>query len=99
MIRLHHNCAAILQVSKRNVSTGPAEANLHWSGLSAHVLESEGFVPANTEANTEWAIRNFEAWADWQIAQNPDDPVPSDILSCGDAVALNNLVVAFFVRD
>ena len=25
---------------------------------------SEGFVPANTEANTEWAVRNFEAWAD-----------------------------------
>ena len=60
---------------------------------------SEDFVPANTEANTEWAVRNFEAWADWQIAQNPDDPVPSDILSCGDAVALSNLVVAFFVRD
>ena len=39
------------------------------------------------------------AWADWRIAQNPDDPVPSDILSCGDAVALNNLAVAFFVRD
>ena len=57
---------------------------------------SEGFVP---EANTEWAIRNFEAWVDWRIAQNPDDPVPSNILSCGDAVALNNLAVAFFVRD
>ena len=60
---------------------------------------SEDFVPANTEANTEWAVRNFEAWADWRIAQNPDDPVPSDILSCGDTVALNNLAVAFFVRD
>ena len=60
---------------------------------------SEGFVPANTEANTEWAVRNFEAWADWRIAQNLDDPVPSDIPSCGDAVALNNLAVAFFVCD
>ena len=60
---------------------------------------SKGFVPANTEANTEWAVRNFEAWADWRIAQNPDDPVPSDILSCGDAVALNNLAVGFFIRD
>ena len=26
---------------------------------------SKGFVQANTEANTEWAIRYFEAWADW----------------------------------
>ena len=25
--------------------------------------------------------------------------MPSDILSCGDAVAVNNLAVAFFVRD
>ena len=41
MIRLHHNCTAILQVSKRSASTGMAEANLHWSGLSAHVPECE----------------------------------------------------------
>ena len=50
---------------------------------------SEGFVPANTEANTEWAVMNFDAWADWRITQNPDDPVPSDILSCGDDLVLN----------
>ena len=41
MIRLHHNCTTILQVSKRSASTGPAEANLHWSGLSAHIPECE----------------------------------------------------------
>ena len=41
MIRLRYNCAAILQVSKRSASTGPVEANLHWSGLSAHVPECE----------------------------------------------------------
>ena len=41
MIRLHHNCAEILQVSKCSASTGMAEANLHWSGLSAHVPECE----------------------------------------------------------
>ena len=41
MIRLRHNCAAILQVSKCSASTGPAEANLHWSGLSVQVPECE----------------------------------------------------------
>ena len=41
MIRLHHNCTVILQVSKCSASTGMAEANLHWSGLSAHVPECE----------------------------------------------------------
>ena len=50
---------------------------------------SEGFVPANTEANTDWAVRNLTVWADWQVAQNPDDPVPGDILTNGDATALN----------
>ena len=39
MIRLRHNCTTILQVSKHSASTGPAEANLHWSGLSAHIPE------------------------------------------------------------
>ena len=41
MIRLRHNCTAILQVSKCSTSTGPTEANLHWSGLLAHVPECE----------------------------------------------------------
>lgn len=30
---------------------------------------SEGFVPANTEANTDWAFRNFTAWADWRVTE------------------------------
>ena len=59
---------------------------------------SEGFVPANTEANTEWVVRKFEAWADWRITQNPDDPVPSDILSCGDAVALNKRLSLYVIE-
>ena len=42
--------------------------------------------------------RNFEAWADWQIAQNSDDPVPSDILSCGDTVALNKLLSLYVIE-
>ena len=59
---------------------------------------SEGFVPATTEANTEWAMRNFKAWADWRIAQNPEDPVPSDILSSGDAVALNKWLSLYVIE-
>ena len=59
---------------------------------------SEGFVLANAEANTKWAVRSFEAWADWRITQNPDDPVPSDILSCGDAVALNKWLSLYVIE-
>jgi hypothetical protein len=28
---------------------------------------SEGFVPTNTKANTQWAVRNFNTWADWRF--------------------------------
>ena len=59
---------------------------------------SEGFVSATTEANTEWAMGNFKAWADWRIAQNPGDPVPSDILSSGDAVALNKWLSLYVIE-
>ena len=59
---------------------------------------SESFVPANTKANTKWAVRNFEAWDDWRIAQNPGDPVPSDILSCVDAVVLNKWLSLFVIE-
>ena len=59
---------------------------------------SVGFVPANTEANSEWAVRNFKSWADWRTAQDPSDPVPSDILSSGDAVALNKWL-SFYVIE
>ena len=41
---------------------------------------SKGFVPANTLANTEWAVRNFSEWAEWRRKVHPEDPVPGDIL-------------------
>ena len=59
---------------------------------------SEGFVPANTEANTDWVFRNFTEWADWRVAENPDDPVLSDILSCRDAVALNKWLSLYVIE-
>ena len=27
---------------------------------------SKGFVPKNTDSNTTWAVRNFEAWYEWR---------------------------------
>jgi hypothetical protein len=47
------------------------------------------FIPANTEANTEWAIQNFSAWVDWRLAFERSNPVPSNLLTCGDTVTLN----------
>ena len=59
---------------------------------------SKGFIPANMEANTEWAARNFKAWTDWRIAQDPDNPVPGDILSSGDTVALNKWLSVYVIE-
>ena len=43
-------------------------------------------------------MRNFEAWADWRIAENPEGPVPSDILSSEDAVALNKWLSLYVIE-
>ena len=39
IIRLCHNCDAVPQFAYRSASTGPGEANLHWSVLSVQVPE------------------------------------------------------------
>ena len=77
-----------------------APANRFDTVTSSEELASftEGFVPANTEANTEWAVRNFNTWADWRLTSKPNDPVPCDILTCGDASLLNKCM-AIAVRD
>ena len=41
---------------------------------------SEGFVPDNTKANTEWSVRVFNEWAAWRRTARADDAVPGDIL-------------------
>ena len=46
---------------------------------------SKQYIPPNTEANTQWAVRTFDAWRTWRSTAKPEDPVPEDILSCADA--------------
>ena len=52
---------------------------------------SVGFVPANTTANTKWALRNFNRWIEWrnERAQKPDNIVPQDVLLTDTASSLN----------
>ena len=59
---------------------------------------SEGFVPANIEANTDWAVRNFNTWADWRLTSERNDPVPRDILTCGDASLLNKWLSLYVIE-
>ena len=32
----------------------------------------KGFLPKNTDSNTQWAIRNFEAWRVWRNSTGTD---------------------------
>ena len=44
----------------------------------------EGVKPRNTEVSTQWAVKNFTAWAKQRSLSSPDDPVPEDLLQCHD---------------
>ena len=39
--------------------------------------------------NTQWALRNFESWRQWQCTQMPDDTVPEHLLQSNDPALLN----------
>ena len=45
-------------------------------------LESyqRGFVPKNTEVNTQWAVRNFNNWSADYKSSPPEQPCPEGIL-------------------
>ena len=61
---------------------------------------SKGFVPKNTESNTQWALRNFEAWRTWRnnTATDSSSQVPNDLLTCNDAGALNHWLSLFVIE-
>ena len=46
---------------------------------------AKGVVPAKTEANTQWALRNFNAWALNRSFMSSAEAVPADLLSSHDA--------------
>ena len=39
----------------------------------------KGVVPDNTDASTQWALRNFNEWAGNRCPLVPDDSVPKDL--------------------
>ena len=59
---------------------------------------SKGYVPCNTEANTEWAVKTFKSWMEWRNTAKPEDPVPEAILCTDDAQALNKWLSLFVLE-
>ena len=42
---------------------------------------AKGVIPKNTEISTQWAVRNFNAWATNRSIMEPTDIVPSDFFT------------------
>ena len=59
---------------------------------------SKGYVPPNTQANTQWSVKTFNSWMEWRVKAKPVDPVPKDILTCGDAKLLNKWLSLFVLE-
>ena len=57
-----------------------------------------GVVPANTQFNTQWAERNFTAWAIQQNAKASDNLVPLDLLSSHDPVLVSKHLQRFVME-
>ena len=56
---------------------------------------SQGYVPRNTQKNTEWAVRVF---LEWRAARNKSDPsnhCPEDLLQKPDVQKLNYWLCRF----
>ena len=62
---------------------------------------SVGFVPANTTANTKWALGNFNRWIEWrnERAQKPDDIVPQDVLLTDSVSSLNKWLSCLYLQN
>ena len=59
---------------------------------------SKGFVPENTNLNTQWSLRTFQSWSSWRNELYSDDPVPSDILTSTDPSAINKWLSLFVIE-
>ena len=57
---------------------------------------SKGFTPKNTIVNTQWAVRNYEAWCKWRVEQI--DPVPVDLLFSNKPDLLNKWLSLYVVE-
>ena len=49
------------------------------------VKASKGVIPGNTEASSQWALRNFTEWSVNCCSLIPDDPVLKELLASHDA--------------
>ena len=59
---------------------------------------AKGVIPKNAEISTQWAVRNFNAWATNRSIMEPTDIVPSDFLQSHDADLVCKLLCRFVLE-
>ena len=62
------------------------------------VKAAKGVIPANTQANSNWAVKNFKEWASNRSAMAPSDPVPPDLLKSHDPELLCKWLCRFVME-
>ena len=65
--------------AKLDVTPRSNKQSKHFEKITASpklASSSKGYIPPNTEANTQWAVRTFDAWRTWRSTAKPKDPVP-----------------------
>ena len=58
----------------------------------------KGVVPENTDASTQWALRNFNEWAANRCSVVPNDPVPKDLLASHNADLVCKWLCRFLIE-
>ena len=101
-----HNCLPLktenYKVFKDSTNSSHIAEQSTRFALPVSVCELEkaacGVVSANTRYNSQWAERNFAAWAMQRNAKIPDDLVPLDLLSSHDPVLVSKHLQRFVME-
>ena len=59
---------------------------------------AKGYVPANTNRSTKWALKAFDLWSQARNQHYPEKPVPEHLLTSCDPVLLNLHLARFVVE-
>ena len=70
--------AKTAKASQRSILEDTSRFGGAVTDLETLAVVSKGFVPENTENNTQWALRVFQSWYEWRKSSECDDKVPDD---------------------
>ena len=58
----------------------------------------KGYMPANSNRSTKWALKVYDLWSQARNQQYPEDPIPEHLLTSCDLVLLNTHLARFTVE-